>query len=184
MPNHEELAARYLTIFNDNFELHDIRYTKMRAEANATDIEEGGMSPEFSLRVATSEEGESEEGWRLASVAISVHVEVEMGELSVEAEAYYRFPESIVESVNPIGLVTLANDSTFRILLPYLREGVQDLAGKVFRVQIVMPEFSAGEIEFRVPTERDMENLGFVSDGDGYRFQRGEDKEYLDHAPK
>ncbi|MGO3673836.1 MAG: hypothetical protein ACTJE8_00030 [Corynebacterium sp.] len=169
MLEHEVLAARYLKILDEHLELRDVSYNKMSAEVKQTEVEDGGLHPVFGLRVSgDGSVARNDEGWLSTSIALAVDIEVDRGVISGEVEGTYRFPEHLVNDVNPIGLVAYANDQAITTLLPYLREVVQNLASRVLRAQIIMPHFVTSDVVFPLPTESDMEEMGYIQAEGGY----------------
>lgn len=148
--------ASDLLILSRHLVLREIRYNELRAKAEGVSDDEL-IPPAFRLGVTIAEESPQDDpSILLASAALNVELAVPEGRISVEPVAVYHIPIEHAKALNPVALTAYINETGIFEILPFARQALSDLSGKVFQNQILMPLFREGDVRFDLPTAEEI----------------------------
>lgn len=150
---------------HDSVELSDIGFRSIHAKQYRTLIDVPEENPVFQLDVTIpktkpSEDSEQPYGF---TIALAVEVHTPEGLLVVEPYATYSVRRGEHVELSPETVTEFANRFAIPDLLPFAREALNDVAGRVLRTQIIMPVFKRGDIQFPAPTPEELADLGWLN---------------------
>ena len=149
-------------------ELADIGFRSIHAKQYGAEIDVPEENPIFQLDVTipkTKPTGESERPYGF-TIALAVEIHMPDGILRVEPYATYSVKSGEHVELSPDTVTEFANESAIPDLLPFAREALSDIAGRVLRTQIVMPIFKKGDIQFPAPTPQELAELGWLENSE------------------
>lgn len=149
-------------------ELKDIGFRSIHAKQHRTEVDVPEENPVFQLDVTipkTKPAGESERPYGF-TIALAVEIHTPEGILRVEPFAAYVVISGEQVELSPQSVTEFANECAIPDLLPFAREALNDLAGRVLRTQIIMPVFKKGDIHFPEPTPEELAEMGWLSNSE------------------
>lgn len=133
-------------------EFQQIGLASMHAEQTLGSSEASPQPPAFRLDIATPDSASLDEQEELvARISLAAEVFLPHGQMSAVAYEDFKVEREHLALLTPARMTAFANDYVVPELLPFLREALHSMGGKVFQTEVMMPMFRKGDVSFEKP---------------------------------